>query len=259
MENGTRLVTPERTYRAYCPGCEAHISLCLSDHQDGLSALYGRLAAEIGEARQAEVLIKIPFGPSVPLSEAIDAHMREMTETMCSWEERARFVDHLSEIPLKVRERPQDSAGDLERSIRVIAPRMTVLLSLSPEPMVRVLPWWGIPEGAEILTGDGVMAKIITDLGGREAGQEILDLHYYARRLLLETNPPQPLLPDFRCRVCERKALRRAAPPWHESAEWFWSRCDSCGDEATREEYDVNARRWIAYEKAHLATPKLAA
>ena len=67
-----------------------------------------------------------------------------------------------------------------------------------------------------------------------------------------------PLLPDFRCRVCEQKALRQAAPPWHEDGVWYHSRCDACKDEMTRPEYDTNAQRWIAFEKAHLATPVLA-
>ena len=84
-----------------------------------------------------------------------------------------------------------------------------------------------------------------------------MHLHYMARRLLLETSPPMPLLPDFRCRVCEKKLLRKAPPPWHEDGEWFRSRCDGCGDEMTEDDYKQNALRWIAYERAHLQRPTL--
>lgn len=265
IEQGTRTVLAALTPRAYCQGCQDHIGLCLDGDPDdgcrnGMAALYQRLHRELGEARQAEIMVKIPFGPSLPLSAAIDAQMRAMTETLCSWEERLRDVARLSDLGA-AGNRPQDSAADLDRSLRIISPRLNVLLSLIPQEMPRSVPAWAVREedqDCEILASNGVTVTIAPRLGGEHAGQEILHLHYMARRLLLETNPPQPLLPDFRCRVCEQKLLRKAAPPWHEDGEWFWSRCDGCGDEATREEYDDNAKRWLAYERAHLATPVLA-
>jgi hypothetical protein len=256
IENGTRTVVPARTYMPYCIGCTAHIGKCLDDRENGLPQLYRRLAAEIGEARQAEVMVKMPFGPSVPLSEAIDAHMRSMTETMCGWEERVREMDHLSGLGEKNRH-PQDDVEDLDRSVGIIIERVSILLALAKQEMLRFLAWWAVPDDAHILTGDGFMVKAIVRFDGEDAGREIMHLHYFARRLLLETNPPMPLLPDFRCRACELKALRRAAPPWHQDSVWYWSRCDNCGDECSREEYDVNAKRWVAYEKAHLARPVL--
>jgi hypothetical protein len=261
IENGERKVTPARTWRAFCESCSRHIGRCLSEPEAGLTALYVRMAAELGEARQSEILIRVPFGPAIPLSEAIDAHMRAMTEIMCSWEERIRDVARLSAIPDDVVNRPQDRLCDLERSLSVISPRLSVLLGLGPQEMVRVLPPWAVGPGDEVVTilsGDGSSVRMIVMLGGRRAGEEVMHLHYFARRLLLETTPPQPILPDFRCRVCEMKTLRRSAPPWHQDSVWFWSRCDHCKDEMTREEYDVNAKRWLAWEKAHLARPVLA-
>jgi hypothetical protein len=259
-ENGERTVTPAPAYRAYCGKCETYIGRCLDGalggEGSGMLGLYRRLHAELGEARQAEVQVHMPLGPSVPLSEAIDAHMRLMTETMCSWEERCRDIDDLSPLA-GLAERPQDREEDLERSLAIISPRLSILLSLSPQEMLRVLPPWAVPEGADIIGGDGFMVRAVVKLDGESAGGEVMHLHYLARRLLLETNPPQPILPDFRCRVCERKALRRASPPWHEDSVWYWSRCDFCGDEMTRGEYDVNAKRWIAWERAHLAVPRL--
>ena len=263
-ENGQRVVLAAITPRAYCDGCQDHIGLCLEGTPEdgchnGMLALYHRLHRELGEARQAEIMIKIPFGPSLPLSAAIDAQMRAMTETLCSWEERLRDVARLSDLGA-AGNRPQDSAADLDRSLRIISPRLNVLLSLMPQEMPRSMPAWAVreeDEDCEILASNGYTVTIAPRLGGEQAGQEILHLHYMARRLLLETNPPQPLLPDFRCRVCEQKLLRKAAPPWHEDGEWFWSKCDGCGDECTREDYDVNAKRWVAYEKACRAAPVL--
>ena len=138
---------------------------------------------------------------------------------------------------------------------------MSILLALAPEPMIRFVAPWTVREedqDAEILAGDRWTVKIAAEIGGRRAGEEVMDLHYVARRLLLETSPPMPLLPDFRCRACVLKTLRQAAPPWHEDGVWYHSRCDSCGDEMTRDEYDTNAKRWIAFERAHIERPVLA-
>ena len=257
IDNGTRTVTPATTPRAYCDGCQDFIGTCL----DEFPALYLRLHAELGEHRAEGVQVHVPFGPQVPLNTAIDAQMRAMTETLYSWEERIRDVARLSGLGLHEHE-PQDDLMDLERSVAIIYPdRVSMLLSLGPQEMVRFVPAWAITEedgDAPLLDDNGGILKVMVMLDGRRAGQEVMHLHYMARRLLLETNPPMPLLPDFRCRVCERKLLRKAPPPWHEDGEWFWSKCDGCGDEMSREDYDTNARRWIAYEKAHLETAMLA-
>ncbi len=103
IEAGTRTVTPAATPRAYCDGCQDYIGLCLDGdpedgHENGMPALYRRLHAELGEARQSEVMVKMPFGPSVPLSEAIDAQMRLMGEILCDWEVRVRRVADLSSL-----------------------------------------------------------------------------------------------------------------------------------------------------------------
>ncbi len=256
MENGTRTITPAATPRAYCDGCQDFIGSCLDD----FPGLYVRLHAEIGEHRAEGVQVHVPFGPAVPLNTAIDAQMRAMTETLFSWEERIRDLDSLSDLSGHENE-PQDDLRDLERSVAIIHPdRVSMLLSLQPQEMVRFVPAWAASDedgDATVLADNAGILKVTVMLDGRRAGAEIMHLHYMARRLLLETSPPMPLLPDFRCRVCERKLLRKAPPPWHEDGEWYWSRCDGCGDECTREEYDVNAKRWIAYERARMERPSL--
>jgi hypothetical protein len=273
IENGQRIVLAAITPRAYCDGCQDHIGKCLEGAEDpetgddnGMPALWSRLHDELPEARQAEIMVKMPFGPSLPFSEAIDAQMRAMGEILCSWEERVGDVWRLSPLG-KLADRPQDSLADIERSVSILVPRISTLLSLEQQDMMRYPPLRrppkdrdippGLYDGATVLSADRYTITAAWNAGGREAGQELLHLHYMARRLLMETNPPMPSLPDFRCRVCEKFTLRKASPPWHEGGEWYWSRCDACGDECTREEYDVNARRWVAYEKACRATPVL--
>ena len=60
------------------------------------------------------------------------------------------------------------------------------------------------------------------------------------------------------CRVTEMTVRNWYNRGWHdEDGVWFHSRCDGCGDECTREDYDVNAKRWVAYEKACRAAPVL--
>ena len=258
VENGVRIVTPAATSRAYCDGCQDHIRACLEE----LPRLYDDLHGEMyfsSTPKAGEVLTRSPFGPSVPFELAYDTVMRAMTETLCSWEIRVRCVDSLSDIPGE--DQPQDDEADLGRSVDILTERVSILLALAPEPMIRFVAPWTVREedqDAEILAGDRWTVKIAAEIGGRRAGEEVMDLHYVARRLLLETSPPMPLLPDFRCRVCEQKTLRQAAPPWHEDGTWYHSRCDGCGDEMTREEYDLNAKRWIAWEKAHHDRPVLA-
>ena len=255
-ENGQRTVIPAPTPRAYCDACQDHITACLEDFPE----LYERLHAEITEHHQGELAVHAPFGPSVPLNTAVDAQMRAMTETLCSWEERLRDIAGLSDLG-RLGARPQDDLADLGRSLGIIVPRVSMLLSLAPMEMTRFVATWAVREEdleGEVVADNAGILKVTVMLDGRRAGQEIMHLHYMARRLLLETNPAQPLLPDFRCRVCEQRLLRKAAPPWHEDGEWYWSRCDGCGDEMTRKEYDRNAKRWLAYERAHLETPVLA-
>ncbi len=262
IENGTRTVTPAATPRAYCDGCQVYIGTCLED----FPALYKRLHLEmrIGGQRQADVMVRAPFGPQVPLNTAFDAQMRAMTETLCSWELRIRDGATLSDLGRHENE-PQDDLRDLERALTVIMPdteqnRLSMLLGFVPQEMVRFVPAWAVTEedaGAEVTADNDGILRLTVMLDGRRAGQEVMHLHHMARRLLLETSPPMPLLPDFRCRVCEQKLLRKAPPPWHEDGEWYRSRCDGCGDEMTEEDYKRNALRWIAYERARLGRPTL--
>jgi hypothetical protein len=249
IENGERVVAPAFTYRPYCDACQVHIGECLAD----MPALYGRLAAAIGDPQQADVWVPVPFGPQVPLREDIDAIMRAMAGHMAGWHERVASVARLS-APDTERSRLADGSVILAEAVRILAAHLSSLLSLEPGEMIRWLPSHAVPEGAEVLARDKWQAKAIVMLGGEEAGHEVQHLHYLARRALLETNPPPELL-ITPCRNCTWRSLRRA---WPEGDRDLYSRCQHCGDELTTEEYDVNARRWVAYFKAHQERPVLA-
>ena len=220
IEDGKRTVTPAQTPRAYCVAREGYIGMCLEGdpkdgYHNGMVALYKRLHRGLGEARQAEIMIKIPFGPSLPLSEAINAQSGAMTEILCSGR-NGSAASTACLISGNWVTRPQDDASDVERSVGILMPdRISILLSLAPEEMTRHLPPWMVTDedsGCEIMAYNGYAVTIHPRLDGQAAGLEIMHLHYMARRLLLETNPPMPLLPDFRCRVCETCSGRPRHP-----------------------------------------------
>ena len=89
----------------------------------------------------------------------------------------------------------------------------------------------------EIVTiGDG-WVKVTKHIGAAEAGNEILDLHYRARRRLGETRPQPESFDGIACRACDEMALERAEPPSDPAAEAMHSRCALCKDEMDREEF----------------------
>ena len=76
-----------------------------------------------------------------------------------------------------------------------------------------------------------------------------------ARPPVIESADPRKENYQF---LSEHEAFRYDAfPPWTDPDTW-WYLCDGCGDECTREDYDVNAKRWLAYERAHHERPVLA-
>ena len=65
----------------------------------------------------------------------------------------------------------------------------------------------------EIVTiGDG-WVKVTKHIGAAVAGNEILDLHYRARRRLGETRPQPESFDGIPCRACDEMALEQAEPP----------------------------------------------
>lgn len=252
VQDGERTITPAFTYRAYCDPCEAHIAgLLLPDPADparGFGALYRRLAGAIGDAQQADVQVHAPFGPQTPLREDVDACMRLTADRLRRWAMRTRGTARLAPAA-----HGQGTPEGVAEDAATLGAHITVLLALQPGWMRRTFRLPLTDELAAWLADDEIFQvtdhdiTVMTEAGGEDAGQEILHLHYLGRRCLLETNPPPEIL-IVPCRKCTHRALRRA---WPDGERDLYSRCERCGDELTMQEYDVNALRWVAYEKAH--------
>jgi hypothetical protein len=254
LEDGERVVHPRRTYRAYCDQCESYLAGCVRE----LAELYQRLEAAIGDPLQAEVHVPSPFGPQLPLREDIDAHMRLMAILLPGWEARVRATARLSQPDPQQR---VDTLAAMSRACTTLATHATVLLALQPAWMTRTFRRPLDDDTAEWLADSEIVyagedsLTVMVQVGGEHAGQEIQYLHYRARSVLMETNPPpEILIPP--CRKCEMRTLRRAWPEAGSELD-LYCRCTNCRDEMTAQEYDVNAKRWLAYHKANASAAVL--
>jgi hypothetical protein len=90
-----------------------------------------------------------------------------------------------------------------------------------------------------IRIGDG-WVQVTRCIGAPQAGNEIIDLHYRARRHLGETKPPLESFDGVPCRACDEMALERAEPPSDPALDASHSKCALCKDEMDRETFD----RW---------------
>lgn len=243
---------PVSEWRPWCDLCEEWVGYCLRD----LPGFWLRLAAMSGDPLQSETAVRTPFGPQLPVREDVDAHMRTMAAILAGWEMRIRRVARYSmpagEARIGTAAAVRDTCGFLRRHIRT-------LLTLDQARMRRTfsLP---LPEETAVMiggeesfgTGSGYVS-VMLPVGGREAGQEVLHLHYRSRSLLLETSPPAELLVPP-CRRCYHRTLRRA---WSAGTREVFSRCDRCGDEMNSKEYDLNATRRLAAEQRGRELPVL--
>ena len=280
-------MVPAMTYRAFCDGCQDHVGRCLRE----MPGLFLRLEFEMAEALMSEMLCRVPFGPKVSLRLDIDEVMRATAASLATWEARVRSTARLSPRDLSV---PVLSPESVRDAVKLLNTHLTALLALQPKGMTQVIPLpprrdddsaltWNdyLPSGellppkerplpippdiAEMLA-DAEIVRIGVDFvatmkqrGGSDAGMEILDLHHRARRILAETRPRPADLPDFPCRECEHKSLVLADPAWHDDEPDYYSRCLNCKDRMTRDDYDQNGKRWVAYYKHTQVRPVLEA
>lgn len=248
IENHERIIHPGRTYRSYCHACEDYLVGCARELPD----LYERLEAAIGDPLQAEVWVPSPFGPQLPVREDVDAHMRLMAALLAGWEARVRFTRQLSRPDPEAR---TDTLEAVRRACDTLATHASVLFALQPAWMNRTFRWPLAEDLLESLADEEIVrigedfVTVMQLVGAAEAGGEIQYMHYRARSVLLETNPPpEILIPP--CRQCEMRTLRRAWPEAGSDRD-LYSRCANCRDEMTAAEYDVNSRRWLAYHRAN--------
>jgi hypothetical protein len=230
-----------QTVRKGALGPRAFCDADRTDIGDALAQLPGywiHLRAGLGMPSMDGLHVRMPFGPRVPIRLDIDAQMRLIIETLCSWEERVRDTGRLTllDTPLS---RWRRGGKAIAQSARILGAHLDVLLALGDGPMARLR--------------NGVMT--IEDLDGAAAGLEVLHLKYRARSILGETTPPPVGLEGIQCRrqSCDlRNTLYRAEPPQHEGAAAYWSVCAACGDRMTETEYRLWTRRCAAHENSKI-------
>ena len=249
-EDGKTRRKPARVYQPFCPKDRRLLETDLSQ----MPAQFVHLAAEIGNPVKNGQMIRMPFGPRIPIRIDIDTLMRAIVESLSSWHERVADVDHLS-YPLTARSRLQRQMVAVRDAERILIHRVDVLLALDRQPMDRT---------RKVITErdpKGRASEDITEteeLDGADAGMEIFTLRYLTRAVLGETKPrPEELLgvPCRQWEECGQMALRRAVLPSAPDAPAWWSECAACGDRLTETEY----RDWVAlcaaYEKHRRKEP----
>jgi hypothetical protein len=198
----------------------------------------------------------------IPVRLDIDALIRDMLLILVSWEERVADTADLTRPSAALSRRRRDEVA-VPAAVRTLAPRIDILFTLPGAPMMRVKP---IPsrekvvDWAAALTGTGVTGSVhpaagyvVADiqLGGSDAGLEILNLGDRCRRALRETTPPPMLLDGIPCRRCEHLSLIAAPEP-----EWK-SECSECGDLLSLAEYGEHARRYAIWAKTAVSEGRI--
>jgi hypothetical protein len=95
------------------------------------------LAAEIGNPVKNGQMIRMPFGPRIPIRIDIDTLMRAIVESMSSWHERVADAADLS-YPLTAHSRLQRQMVAVRNAERVLIHRVDALLALGRQPMDRI-------------------------------------------------------------------------------------------------------------------------
>ncbi len=251
-ENGTTRRVPARTYQPFCPEDRHRVETDL--HQ--LPAQFVHLAAEIGNPVRNGQMIRMPFGPRIPIRIDIDTLMRAIVESLSSWHERVADVDSLT-YPLTATSRFQRQMVAVRDAERVLVHRVDVLLALDRQPMDRTRKVITDRDPKGRASEDVIETE---DLSGADAGMEIFTLRYLCRAVLGETKARPEELLGVPCREweeCGQMALRRAVLPSAPDAPAWWSECAACGDRLTETEY----REWVAlcaaYERHRRKAPAL--
>lgn len=232
VEAGERKVIPARTYGPFCVACQGKIRANLGE----LPAAYDRLGGETAEMhRMAAGGGHVPFGPRLPFDARYDELMRRISETLLSWEERVRRTARLSLLDTQASLRRPTSRAVADAA-QLLAAHFTVLLALEPEALFRSVPHASMPDDVTML-----------ELGGRDAGDEILDLHRRALLLLGEIVRQREPIEGVPCRQCEAMSLHRAEPPSDPERAAMWSECGDCHDQMDHPEFDAWVKRYASW------------
>lgn len=255
LDDGTTERVPVTGPRAFCDTDELIIGKALRD----FPATWRRLWPHLLTHLTAEVSVRVPFGPSVPIRTDADAILRALVDCALTWHERVAAVDPTLSAPGGAegtkgwRELALGRHAPLllQDSARRLGERVTVLLALEPEVMMRPLIVGALGCGTPVAAyGDCLMLEA----GGESAGGEILRLDFLARAAMGETNPDLDSILGVQCEQCGRKALRRALPPMHEGETAYLASCDDCHALYTDQEFDLWTARLTRFY-ARLVTP----
>lgn len=270
--DGKIVTTPAWTYRPFCEKDEGIIGGCL----ESVPGVWSRLHKALGDRIVTEVLIRMPFGPSEPISLGVEALLRLLALTMRTWEARTRAAAGLLAPDQSVEPVSAESVAESARTMRL---NLSVLLALQPAWMSRTIPLrpgrLGLPpritDEIEAEHGDEEIVRIGVDFltlwtaspeatSAATAGNEIMRLEHAGRAVLLETPAKAEDLLGVPCRATcyPKRTLIRADPAQHDGDPEFWSHCPGCGDYMTAEEY----KEWVKLNHAHYkarTTPALSA
>jgi len=252
QDDGTARREPARTPRAFCQPCESRIIACLGE----IPAAWERLEEALGDPVRRASPVRVMPGSRVLVSPEIDALMRPMAVILGGWAARVR---HVPGLDLADPGLPPDSPEGVRAACEAMARHATPLLSLRAGWTTRVFTWppgMPMPAGTEdeiggqeiIAIGDG-WAKVTVQRSGADAGNEIIDLHWRARRILGETRTRPEAYDGIPCRACEAMTLERAEPPSDPSLPANHSRCPECGDEMDRETFAQWADTYVQWAK----------
>ena len=250
--DGTSRRMPALTPRAFCDPCRSRIITCLED----LPAAYERLEEAITDPVRRNSPVRVTPGSKVLVSPEIDALMRPMAALLGGWFARVRSVPGLQLADPGV---PHDSPEGVKAACEALARHVSPLLALQDGWTTRTYTWQpGTPMPADleeeigeeeiVATGDG-WVKITVRRTGAHAGNEILDLHWRARKLLGETKGRPESFDGIPCRSCEAMTLERAEPPSDPSLPANHSRCPECGDEMDRETFAQWADTYVQWAR----------
>lgn len=245
-DDGTARREPALTYQAFCRACRARIITCLEELPSG----YERLGVALTDPLRFGTPVRAMPGSRVLLNPDADALMRQTAAVLHGWAARVRAVARRSVPDPRRRIDTPDAVKD---AVGVLLDHADALLALQPGWTTRTYPL-PLPEGAEELiggeeivrAGDGYVT-VMTRRDGAAAGNEILSLHYRARRMLGETRRQPESFDGIPCRACDEMALERAEPPSDPAMPAMHSRCATCHDLMSRAEFTEWAVRYAKW------------
>lgn len=235
-EGGERKVIPARTYGPFCPACRGLIASCLAE----LPPAYERLAGETAQMHRRGTSGHSAFGPKLPFNPVYPDLMNRIAETLLSYEERVRDAARLSALDtaLSRRRNQHDAVCDAVRLLGH-ADYFSALLALPPGPMVRSVPDRSRPDEIAIV-----------ELGGKDAGEEILALHRQALLILGEIVRQREFLDGIPCRRCESISLFRAETASDPAKEAMHSDCRECHDQMSLATFTAWAQMYASWSQS---------